>query len=252
MEDSPGARTASRDDETSDRMSLSGPVVNGAPQCQATSKRTHQRCGDVAMQGTTVCWKHGGAAGQVRRKAAERMERLRLEGEVGALLEEIGVEAAHPVEVLLDVVHQAHSMATLCGHLVAGLSPHPTNDEGKAVEALYGPDHLDDARPHVLVELHRKWLDTAARSSKLAIEAGVAERQIRLAEAQAGQLAGVLRGVTGDVFSALVEAGVDAAVVASFQRDQLPGIMRRRMLEVAESSRDDAVDAPSEEVVRAG
>lgn len=170
------------------------------------------------------------------------MERLRLEGEVGALLEEIGVVAAHPVEVLLDVVHQAHGMATLYGWLVAGLSPHPTDEDGKKVEALYGPDHLGDARPHALVELHRKWLDTAARSSKLAIEAGVAERQIRLAEAQAGQIAGVLKGVTGDVFAALVAAGVDAELVAAMQRDELPGIMRKRMLEVVETTADEVGD----------
>ncbi|HZQ85825.1 MAG TPA: hypothetical protein VFA83_13345 [Acidimicrobiales bacterium] len=195
------------------------------------------------MDGIDVCWKHGGAAGQVRRKARRRMEQLRLEGEIGALLEEIGVEAAHPVDVLLDVVHQAHSMATLCGWLVAGLSSSPTDADGKATEAIYGDDHLGDARPHVLVEMHRKWLETAARSSKLAIEAGVAERQIRLAEEQAGQLAAVLRNVTSELFAMLLSAGVDAELVGRLQRDELPAIARAQLLAVVDTTAEESPPA---------
>lgn len=44
------------------------------PQCTARSKRSGERCKRPAMNGTTVCRNHGGAAPQVQRKARQRLE----------------------------------------------------------------------------------------------------------------------------------------------------------------------------------
>lgn len=47
--------------------------------CTATSKSTGERCRRSAIPGGTVCRWHGGAAPQVRAKAAERLsERLKI------------------------------------------------------------------------------------------------------------------------------------------------------------------------------
>jgi len=46
-------------------------------QCTAKSKRTGERCRGRPIRGGTVCWKHGGAAPQVRAKAEEQLRLAR-------------------------------------------------------------------------------------------------------------------------------------------------------------------------------
>ena len=46
-------------------------------QCHATAKATGKRCNRAAILGGRVCYVHGGAAPQVKRKAAERIAALR-------------------------------------------------------------------------------------------------------------------------------------------------------------------------------
>ena len=45
-------------------------------QCTATAKSTGERCQRPAIKGGTVCYQHGGAAGQVQKKAQERLDRM--------------------------------------------------------------------------------------------------------------------------------------------------------------------------------
>lgn len=44
--------------------------------CSATAKRTGRQCEQYAINGGTVCHKHGGAAPQVKAKAEERIKAL--------------------------------------------------------------------------------------------------------------------------------------------------------------------------------
>ena len=45
-------------------------------QCTATAKSTGERCQRPAIKGGTVCYQHGGAASQVRKKADERLAEM--------------------------------------------------------------------------------------------------------------------------------------------------------------------------------
>src|SRR4051812_24468001 len=54
--------------------SISSMTKTPAPKCSAKSKQSGKRCKQYAIPGGKVCRFHGGAAPQVKRKAAERLE----------------------------------------------------------------------------------------------------------------------------------------------------------------------------------
>lgn len=147
--------------------------------CRAVN-RQGVRCGNWAMTGQEVCRLHGGSSPQALDAAKRRLEKARADGRIAEFLEEYGIEAKHPHDGILEVVDKSGAMVAVLGLLVGELSP----DGG----GLYGPDHLGDGRPHVLVEMYGDWLDRHAKACKLALDAGVDERRLRMAEAQASRL----------------------------------------------------------------
>lgn len=234
---SPGDQTASSTAVVSDPLNpadLEPFRYDPEIQCTATSKRTHQRCRRARTPGVNVCWWHGAAAPQVRAAAERNLRRMRAEGKIAALVDAMGeADDLHPLEVLVAAVGRAHRAAALLEVLVSDLSPHPVGDDGEATAGLYGPDHLGDARPHVLVELLRQWNTEAGRLSKMAVDAGVEERRVRVVEEQAHGIARAVSGVALALIQQLVAVGVDPAILARFQRDDMPAIMRRELLAAA-------------------
>lgn len=134
-----------------------------------TGEKRH--CRQRALAGQTHCKMHGGHAPQTVAKAARRLQRAQLDGQIGGLLAELEHEARTnaPVAALLDAVHRSSAMAQVLGAIVGGLTP----------EELAGPNHLGDAVPHVAVTMYSTWLDRAARAAKLACDAGVDEKLVR-------------------------------------------------------------------------
>src|SRR3954464_9675466 len=57
----------------------------------------------------------------------------------------------------------------------------------------------DEKIPLVYQGLYGAWLDRAAKHAKLALDAGVAERQVRVAEAQGEAFAGAIKAILGDL-----------------------------------------------------
>lgn len=169
-----------------------------APRCTAKNRRGVQ-CGNSAVPGATVCRLHGGAAPQVRRAAARRLQATHLEGSIGAMLAELEADAldVSPVAVLLEQVARTHAMVQVLGALVGELDPTRAAEAaelmGTTSGRLYGRNHLGDGAPHVLVEMYATWIDRATRASKLACDAGVEERLVALAEDQAKLMAEVMR-----------------------------------------------------------
>lgn len=183
--------------------------------CTAHSKRSHKQCGSWAIPGGTVCYYHGGAAGQVRRAAERRLHELQVADDVNAMLVELDVEArdldAHTC--LRECVARTWLWVQLLGAQVGKLSPAGTDwavevIDGKAVitrsesldsAGIFGPDHQGDGAPHILVTMYGTWLDRHARACKLAIDAGLAEREVRLAEEQGALIAKVLTAAAGEL-----------------------------------------------------
>lgn len=170
----------------------------GLPQCAGHVKSEgDRRCRRPPTRGTHVCSKHGGATPQL----LEKLEKARYiesrEGEIAQLLDVCDLPDQHPIEGLLEVVRHSGKMFRMLEGLVADLKTDPTrdhvilgmNDDGEPVyRAVYGDDGLwgldanGNMAPHVLVNLYEKWAGIYARACKMALDAGIDERRVQLAE----------------------------------------------------------------------
>lgn len=132
-----------------------------------------------------------------------------------------------PQTALLEEVHRTAGHVAYLGDVVAKLE----QDELKQLD----PSERFE-QPAVWVRMYQDERKHLTRVAAAAIGAGIAERQVRLAEEQGRQLANVLRDVLGDVFGLLAEAGLSVDVLVQIQREAVPGVVRRRLSEVMEVS----------------
>lgn len=205
-------------------------------QCTATA-RSGDQCRRASTPGATVCHFHGGAAPQVKRAAARRLALGRAMGEAGRLLDELGsisAESADPTVTILEAVARARQMALLFDELVAGLETKAKASivDGEVVvssQGIVGPDHLGDLRVHPYVELQRHWNGEAAKVAKAALDAGISERQMQLAEANVRRMAAAFRAFVVHLVDALVAAGLPAEQLRAVVGEQAPALMRRAL-----------------------
>jgi hypothetical protein len=190
-----------------------------AVQCKALSKQTGQRCKRKAIPGGEVCRWHGGAAGQVKVKAAIRAEVMNWR---------LGDTTVDPGEVLLRLVTQSAARAEMYAGLLqeafdAAERLKQAHEDGAKLEAL-GDENTDTgetarrdldrifntggvaalvgntygAAKNVgvyvtgeairgLADLEAKERERCASFASKAVAAGLAERTVRVAERQ-GQL----------------------------------------------------------------
>ncbi len=170
------------------------------PRCGARTRAGH-RCGLPAGHGTEHvgvgrCRRHGGnTPGQVEH--ARRALALR---ELAVMGGSIPVE---PTDALLGCVYRAAGQAMWLRGRVESLSPE---------EVLCLGAH-EIAVPHIWVRLEQEALDRLARVSKMALDGGVAERQVQIAE-RTGQL---IAAALDDAISPLaLSDGERTAVVKRF------------------------------------
>jgi hypothetical protein len=156
--------------------------------CFAVAKTTGAQCGSYALRGSTICRMHG-ASGKVRAAAARRLQAQHLQGDLGRFLEELEMDAAdaHPVTQLTNALARCSAMVAVLGALVGGLG---VDDTDRNTAQLVGKDHLGDKREHPYAVMYGQWLDRSARCAKLALDAGIDERAIRLEEEKASLIVG--------------------------------------------------------------
>lgn len=143
-------------------------------------------CKNNAIRGGTVCHKHGGSAPQVRAKAEQRVAKMK----VGDALRKMGVDHVDPMDGLLKEVTRSASLLNVYSSLVSELE---TQKDG-----IYGANHLNDFEPHVLVLMFNNERDRFAKLCKMAIDAGLEERTVQLAEQQANLMVQVIQRVLDD------------------------------------------------------
>lgn len=178
-----------------------------APKCSAKSKQTGERCKQYAVKGGTVCRFHGGKAPQVKKAAEVRAAKISAEAQAQRMLTRAGVDA-DPIEHLLESLHRAAALVEVWGAMVAELddiaereaaeretrgelgyeedtnpkSPYELHVRSK--DRLLALDRHGQAGVHPYVTEYQTALERRAKFAKLCIDAGVAEREVRLYEQQ--------------------------------------------------------------------
>lgn len=204
-------------------MSGGAPAPDDRRRCTAQRAGGRGPCRAWAIRGGTVCAVHGGRAPQVKAAAGRRLEEelaeRRRSRALRALERRLGgsVPVADPAEELLRLLSETRANLEVLGDLVAELAPAPDVEALEAFRraavawrdgergdpptppaALYGPDHLGDARPHVLVTMYLEAIRDHARVAKMAADAGVAERAQALREGEAAAIAALIGGLLSD------------------------------------------------------
>lgn len=153
-------------------------------------------CSRPPIKGGFVCRTHGGALVKTQIAAAERLALMSAQGEIADLMRECDIPEQHPIDGLLEVVRVSGSMMRLLTIKVGELAEDPEIKEvlveskdgslsTKRVagdDAFWGLNAQGEATPSIYVQLLRIWTERYERACKTALEAGIEERRIRLAE----------------------------------------------------------------------
>lgn len=181
----------------------------------------------VGGAGAGRCKMHGGSAPQVRAAQQHRAAQLQAHQQAERMVARAGVDA-DPIEHLLDSLYRAAALVEVWGGMVADLDnaaevdlrDRPGGLRGEVwyenVEVPKGDGDTKTIRvpkadrllafnregmvtTHPFVDEYQRALERRAKFAKLALDAGVAERSVRIAEHQAKLIADVIRSVLTDL-----------------------------------------------------
>lgn len=177
-------------------------------------------CGNPPIRGATVCRSHGGAAPQVRAKAAVRAE-----------VQAWGLLAADvdPGEQLLRLIAQSAARVERYAAELEALVAESPSLRAALVAQAWGEFGPTGEYIRGLVRLESEERDRLASFCIKAVAAGLAERQVRVSEELGRQVAEVLSAIVADP-----QLGLTAE-----QRAGFPGALRRH-LAIAAASVDGA------------
>lgn len=169
--------------------------------CGAKARSTGKPCTQPPVPGTTRCRFHGGAAPQVKAAAQRRAQMAAAQDAVAKLNLRREVD---PHVALLDEVYRA---AGVVAHLDEKVQSLPEQDLVWGVTELVektagefpGTDTTYAAELNVWVKWWREERTHLAKVAKMALDAGVEERRVKLAESQGALLADVIRRILADL-----------------------------------------------------
>lgn len=173
---------------------------SAAPICGAKT-RAGTPCLAAPCKGSKRCRMHGGAAPQVKAKAAERIA----EGKARKALETYGQKVdVDPITALLDEVcwtagHVAWLRERVREIEVEALVWGKTEQVVKGATEFEGTDTTEAAAPNIWLTLYQKERAHLVAVCKAAISAGIEERRVRLAERQGDLIVQVLQKIFGDL-----------------------------------------------------
>jgi hypothetical protein len=154
------------DPQTGDCAQLGQPGHRGSPCRLWKGYRTNH-------VGVGTCIHHMGNSPSGENKAAREM--------LVATLTKMGVAIEiDPQQALLQMVWEAYGNVAFLRARVQEL------------KVVFGENHLGDAAPHVLTTMYADWTDRLAKYSRLAIDAGIAQKHLDLMERIADPIVAVV------------------------------------------------------------
>jgi hypothetical protein len=187
---------------------------NKQPLCGAKKRSDGKKCKNYAgfktdHAGVGRCFLHGGST-RTHKKHAVKVEAKRLTAEY-----KFGKpRKVMPGEALIEMLETAYGLV----HWLA-------TEIGKH-------KNLASFEARVLVQAHAEERDRVAHIAKVALDAGVQERQIRLAEMYGEMIARLIEGILGDLN------------LTSGQKQSVPTVVRRHLLAVQGKSEEPPVLGP--------
>lgn len=184
-------------------------------QC-AAYRSNGDRCRRLAIAGGTVCRLHGGDSRKSRAVAE-------LKHEVATWT--LGKATEDPGEVMLRLVTQSALRVQQYGAEVARMVAEEPQLRRALVGDAYGEFGKQGEYVRGMVVLEERERDRCANFCRIAIAAGIAERQVRLAERQGALLIELFRVVLADVSLGLTPT----------QQAKVPHLIRRHLHLVADT-----------------
>ncbi len=167
-----------------------GDPMSTDKRCRATN-RGGQPCGQPPVPGALVCHYHGGAAGQVKRRAAERVAVAKAR----TILDGHRVTpVTDPLTALMEVAGEVVAFKVYLSERAGELASSADSDEERATLGAY--ERALDRCGRILVDMAKLNLD---------------ERITRLAEGQAQMLGAVVLSVLSSTELALTETQLTTA-----------------------------------------
>lgn len=170
------------------------------PRCQATARRTGAQCGNNAARGLQVCEWHG--AGHIANPPSARVAERRA---TAILNLDRTIDPA--VAMAQELTRTCHYVSWL-GNIIAELEP------GQLVEE----NQLGNREPSALNRLFLAERAHLAKVAKMCVDAGIAERTVRVIEEQAQLVADALRGTMQEM---QMSPDIQAQLTAGLQRRML-------------------------------
>jgi hypothetical protein len=169
--------------------------------------------------GTGKCRLHGGATKS--HAAAARTERARQAVSTYGLPREVD-----PSVALLEEVHRSAGHVAWLAEVVADLDREQlvwgvVEEVDKGSGEFTGTDTTSAAKPNVWLELYHRERKHLTDVCKAALAAGIAERQVRLAEQQGALLVGVIQRILDDL------------ALTAEQRELVPTVVPRHLRAVS-------------------
>lgn len=173
--------------------------MDEARRCTAHNNRG-ERCKRAAIRGGLVCGTHGGQAPQVKAAAQRRLAEQKIVHELTSLGVALDIP---PDEALLESVAEAAGNVAALRNRLEAIAPEAVlaalkNPGAPVWTDIIRTDTKGEQEIHAAVKLYNEERDRLARFSKLAVEAGLAERMVKVAEQQAETFLRVLIALIDD------------------------------------------------------